>query len=156
MAKIGRPAPAAIPTAAVSQTMDAIVMGRDTRRIENHAAGLDYVGKTIFGDEHGQRGSNADERVGAQACAFLSRSNPIRADNTKARAVQRAEPSSAQWVLQKAWSSAFWASSIYPRARTVYGVDLLAATAIRLTKAATRALSPGSLIKVSALSGATH
>src|SRR5580693_8635885 len=30
-------------------------LGGDARRIEDHAAVLKYVGKTVFGDEHDQR-----------------------------------------------------------------------------------------------------
>ena len=41
-------------------------------------------------------------------------------------------------------------------AKGAYGVDLLAARTTRLMKAATRRLSSGSLIRVKALSGATH
>jgi hypothetical protein len=45
---------------------------RDTRRIEHHPARLEDVGEAVFGDQHHERGREADERVGAQAGALLA------------------------------------------------------------------------------------
>jgi hypothetical protein len=44
----------------------------DSGRIEDDAVILEYVGKTVFGDKHDQRGGNADQRTGAQADALLT------------------------------------------------------------------------------------
>ena len=45
---------------------------RDTRRIEHHPARFEDVGEAVFGDQHHERGREADERVGAQAGALLA------------------------------------------------------------------------------------
>jgi hypothetical protein len=44
---------------------------RDTRGIEHDTPGLENVGETVFGDQHHQRRREADQRVGAKACALL-------------------------------------------------------------------------------------
>src|ERR1700722_18108688 len=47
-------------------------LGGNAGRIEDDAARLKYVGKTVFGDEHDQRGRKSDERIGAQTGALLA------------------------------------------------------------------------------------
>ena len=83
-----------MPTAAVSQTVAAVVrprtvslrtkmrpppeadprdnLRRNTRGIEHDPAGLENIGEAVFGDQHYERRRKANQGIGAQTGALLT------------------------------------------------------------------------------------